>query len=739
MRKVLSAFALGLLALELIAVVGSAQVVPIVAAVPPPSLKRVPIPRIKGVEDFVKDQPAAVALGKALFWDMQVGGDGVAACATCHFQAGCDTRNWGQINPGANGTFDVAPPNHRLDATDFPFHKLSDYTNRNSTVERDRDDVAGSQGVHNSHFLDIVSGGARDQNDVSALDPSGFSVGGVNVRRVTGRNTPSAINAVFNVRNFWDGRANRRFNGRNPFGDADVNARVLKVNDLGELEPVRISLDLASTASQAVGPPLSDTEMSGAGRTFLKLGKKLVQMQPLAQQQVNSDDSVLGPFAVPGGKGLGTSYADMIRTAFFEKWWDSNLVVDAGLNVVPGVTVPTDGHALPRPTSTRSEANFGCSGAWRSRRTRRRWSPTTPVRSLGGRPPNAITPQQKFGLNVFMGIDGGNCADCHSGSELPGATVSARMDPLSFDGVLERMIMSDGRQAVYDGGFYNIGVRRTSDDIGLGANDPFGNPLSLARQERDHPGSVEDVRILPPPAPDERVVADGAFKVPSLRNVELTGPYFHNGGVASLLDVVQFYARGGDFHDQNIDNLDLEMHRLRGLIGHPMRQIALADFLTSLTDDRVRWYRAPFDHPELVVANGAQGNEVGVLQDLAFGFSADAIIRLPATGRGGATAALRPFLNQPLLNVNSFPAPEPTSSQLALFATDSITCASRLKLDGDIWCNGGIRLTSRQEHVCFGDVIAGGDVTLAGEGLRLRGNIMAKGNLTMTPGTIDVT
>mgnify|MGYP003694650141 CR=1 FL=1 len=36
---------------------------------------------------------------------------------------------------------------------------------------------------------------------------------------------------------------------------------------------------------------------------------------------MNSDDSALGPFAVPGGKGLGTSYADMIRTAFFEKWW----------------------------------------------------------------------------------------------------------------------------------------------------------------------------------------------------------------------------------------------------------------------------------------------------------------------------------------------------------------------------------------------------------------------------------
>src|SRR5262249_85082 len=107
MRKVFIAFALGVLALELLSVVGTAQVVPLAPIVPPPSLKTVPVPRIKGVEDFVKDQAAAVALGKAFFWDMQVGGDGVAACATCHFQAGVDSRSWGQLNPGANGTFDV--------------------------------------------------------------------------------------------------------------------------------------------------------------------------------------------------------------------------------------------------------------------------------------------------------------------------------------------------------------------------------------------------------------------------------------------------------------------------------------------------------------------------------------------------------------------------------------------------------------------------------------------------------
>ena len=34
----------------------------------------------------------------------------------------------------------------------------------------------------------------------------------------------------------------------------------------------------------------------------------------------------------------------------------------------------------------------------------------------------------------------------------------------------------------------------------------------------------------------------GTFKVPTLRNVALTAPYFHNGAVATLDDAVSFYA-----------------------------------------------------------------------------------------------------------------------------------------------------------------------------------------------------
>src|SRR5512147_1228169 len=39
-------------------------------------------------DEIVKDQAALVRLGKALFWDMQVGSDGVQSCASCHFNAG---------------------------------------------------------------------------------------------------------------------------------------------------------------------------------------------------------------------------------------------------------------------------------------------------------------------------------------------------------------------------------------------------------------------------------------------------------------------------------------------------------------------------------------------------------------------------------------------------------------------------------------------------------------------------
>jgi cytochrome c peroxidase len=37
----------------------------------------------------------------------------------------------------------------------------------------------------------------------------------------------------------------------------------------------------------------------------------------------------------------------------------------------------------------------------------------------------------------------------------------------------------------------------------------------------------------------------GAFKTPTLRNIASTGPYMHDGSQKTLLEVVEWYAKGG--------------------------------------------------------------------------------------------------------------------------------------------------------------------------------------------------
>ena len=195
------------------------------------SLKFAPIPEPPNLGEFVRDRDAAIKLGKALFWDMQVGSDGIQACASCHFAAGADNRSKNQLSPGLLGgdtTFNTGGPNHQLESGDFPFHRLENPADRFSTVLSDSNDVTSSMGVTLTEFLDIVPGSAEDLGKV-VRDPV-FNVNDTNTRRVEPRNTPSVINSVFNFDNFWDGRARNIFNGVNPFGDLDPDARVLRVS-----------------------------------------------------------------------------------------------------------------------------------------------------------------------------------------------------------------------------------------------------------------------------------------------------------------------------------------------------------------------------------------------------------------------------------------------------------------------------------------------------------------------------
>jgi cytochrome c peroxidase len=67
------------------------------------------------------------------------------------------------------------------------------------------------------------------------------------------------------------------------------------------------------------------------------------------------------------------------------------------------------------------------------------------------------------------------------------------------------------------------------------------------------------------------------FKTPSLRNIELTSPYMHDGSLSTLEEVVEHYNTGGKNHinkDSLIVPLDLSTHQ----------KIALVYFLKTLTD-----------------------------------------------------------------------------------------------------------------------------------------------------------
>ena len=74
------------------------------------------------------------------------------------------------------------------------------------------------------------------------------------------------------------------------------------------------------------------------------------------------------------------------------------------------------------------------------------------------------------------------------------------------------------------------------------------------------------------------------FAVPSLRNVELTAPYMHDGRFSTLEEVIEHYDHGV----KHTDTLDpnLAKHPLTGINLSKEDKAALVAFLRTLTDER---------------------------------------------------------------------------------------------------------------------------------------------------------
>ncbi|MFK5973175.1 MAG: cytochrome c peroxidase [Flavobacteriaceae bacterium] len=101
----------------------------------------------------------------------------------------------------------------------------------------------------------------------------------------------------------------------------------------------------------------------------------------------------------------------------------------------------------------------------------------------------------------------------------------------------------------------------------IGTPEPDGKPLDPGAQVPFNDTSLR-----------------GAFKVPSLRNIEMTAPYMHSGSFKSLRETVQFYTDGRGHAVPEKENLLLHWHIWEpNLSDHELDR--LVDFLKTLTDE----------------------------------------------------------------------------------------------------------------------------------------------------------
>ncbi|HKI02275.1 MAG TPA: cytochrome c peroxidase [Thermoanaerobaculia bacterium] len=627
----------------------------------PGDLRAVAVPGPSNLADFVADPAMALALGKALFWDMQVGSDDVQSCASCHFRAGADPRSKNQVSPGLKQmhapdlTYSTADgPNFQLLASHFPLTRLATPGTRGALdPATDSNDAVASQGIHHPG---------------NELDPLGFSIGGSNTRRVEPRNTPSTINAVFNHRQFWDGRAENVFNGVNHLGQRDPAAKVFRSDDPRQAPvAVRVELVNSSLASQALAPIVSDLEMSAPGRTPADVGrelargkrnqgKKLAKVRPLGKQKVALTDSVLGAVSRWPDKGLTFNrYDKMIKAAFHEKWWKSKKLIrvnpDGTTTVVDKNGGSYDGSydepiedPLPENDYALIQYNFPLffgiavqmyeatlvsdDTPWDRFRRENPTATDPDLNPWNNTNPNHISRLALFGAHLFNDRTRSavniRCSNCHEQNEMTDA--SARRVAAAANGPVRNR---DGN--VIDKGFNNIGLRPTDNDLGVGADDVFG-PLSFSK--RLFPGALP--ATFDGAAVSKGLGIQGAFKVPSLRNVALTAPYFHNGDARTLREVVEFYSRGGNvFPVSELDGTPIEPLGVPTLTSDEID--ALVAFLETLTDERVVNQRAPFDHPQLFVTNGHPGSSGSTVDANGDGLADDVMIEIPAVGAEGGS------------------------------------------------------------------------------------------------------
>jgi cytochrome c peroxidase len=173
----------------------------------------------------------------------------------------------------------------------------------------------------------------------------------------------------------------------------------------------------------------------------------------------------------------------------------------------------------------------------------------------------ALTSSQKRGLKLFFSAEL-KCASCHGGFNFSTPSVTNEKGDTTF---------------YFNTGLYNID--------GKGAYPAYDEGLcQLTKNKTDM----------------------GKFRVPSLRNLAFTAPYFHDGSAASLTEVIDSYACGGRKISDGIYKGDGSKNPFKhpfvsGFAISEADKINLISFLQSLSDSSFinnPFYQNPFTGDE---------------------------------------------------------------------------------------------------------------------------------------------
>jgi cytochrome c peroxidase len=151
-------------------------------------------------------------------------------------------------------------------------------------------------------------------------------------------------------------------------------------------------------------------------------------------------------------------------------------------------------------------------------------------------------------------------------SNVPPQTTETILSPLEAEGMLLfqdkydcnacHQVQSTNGYQFLGGTFANIGLDQTYSDVGL--SKVTGDPADV-----------------------------GKFKIPSLRNVEFTAPYMHDGRFATLEEVVDHYSEGIANHPNLDDKLKGNDGLARSMNISDHEKQAIVAFLRTLSDKSV--------------------------------------------------------------------------------------------------------------------------------------------------------